>query len=214
MLVFCVFGSLAFLPFVLKMFLILWIGSVIFVLRLPLIAVHWYLTQCFTVFLIVEVFTLIIVMIKAIACIWSIWSCRLVIFSIFYPRLKRLSDSGSPIHFVANIVESTDDSTSSTLFLQVQSFSVFVAKLFDFGSNPIFRVKFPQCAENIFCYFLMANLKQICLGSVRICPWHIQINPFSNWSLFLSKQGNYPPCSLFFGVFPKTKSLVPYNCYQ
>ena len=38
-------------------------------LRLPFIAVYWYLTQCFAVFLIVEVFTLIIVMRKAIACI-------------------------------------------------------------------------------------------------------------------------------------------------
>ena len=61
-------------------------------LRLPFIAVYWYLTQCFALFLIVEVFTLIIVMSKAIACIWKFF--RLVVFSmpyrscsIFYPKL-------------------------------------------------------------------------------------------------------------------------------
>ena len=62
------------------------------------------------------------------------------------------------------------------MFPQV-SFSIFLKKLLDFGSNPIFREKFPQCAENIVCYVLRINLKQICLGSVCICPT-FQINPF------------------------------------
>ena len=63
--------------------------------RLPFIAVYWYLTLCFAVFLIVEVFTLIIVMSKVIACIWKFF--RLMVFfclyrscSIFYPELIRV----------------------------------------------------------------------------------------------------------------------------
>ena len=45
--------------------------------------------------------------------------------------------------------------------------------MFNLGSNPTFREKFPPCAENILCYFLMANLKQIWSASVCTCPWHI-----------------------------------------
>ena len=61
-------------------------------LRLLFIAVYWYLTNCFAMFLIVEVFTLIIVMSKAIACIWKffrsvVFSCLYRYWSIFYPEL-------------------------------------------------------------------------------------------------------------------------------
>ena len=45
--------------------------------------------------------------------------------------------------------------------------------MFNLGSNPTFREKFPPCAKNILCYFLMANLKQIWSASVCTCPWHI-----------------------------------------
>ena len=63
--------------------------------RLPFIAVYWYLTLCFAVFLIVEVFTLIIVMSKVIACIWKffrlmVFSCLYRSCSIFYPELIRV----------------------------------------------------------------------------------------------------------------------------
>ena len=43
-------------------------------------------------------------------------------------------------------------------------------KLIDFGSNQVFREKFPHCAENILCYLLGANVKQACLESVHIFP--------------------------------------------
>ena len=92
---FCAFGYLTFLSFVRETFLILWNVKRGIFLRLLFIAVFWYLIQCFAVFLIVEVFTLIIVMSKAIACIWK--SFRLVVFSclyrswsIFYPELIRV----------------------------------------------------------------------------------------------------------------------------
>ena len=95
LLVFCVFGYLTFLPFVRQTFLILWNVKRRVFLRLSFIAVYWNLTQCFAVFLIVEVFTLIIVMSKAIACIWKFFS--LVVFSwlyrscsIFYSELIRV----------------------------------------------------------------------------------------------------------------------------
>ena len=81
-------------PFVRETFLILWNIKRGFFLRLPFIAVYWYLTQCFAVFLIVKVFT-IIILINAITCIWKFF--RLVIFSclyrscsIFYPELIRV----------------------------------------------------------------------------------------------------------------------------
>ena len=95
LLVFCVFGYLTFLPFVRETFLILWNVKCGVFMRLPFIAVYWYLTQCFAVFLIVEVFTLIIVMSKAIACIWKffrlvVFSCLYRSWSIFYPELIRV----------------------------------------------------------------------------------------------------------------------------
>ena len=46
------------------------------------IAVSGYLTQCFAVFLIVEVFTFVIVFSKAIACFWKFF--MLVVFSCLY----------------------------------------------------------------------------------------------------------------------------------
>ena len=64
-------------------------------LQLLFIAVYWYLTQCFAVFLIVEVFILIIVMSKTIACIWNffrlvVFSCLYRSWSIFCPELIRV----------------------------------------------------------------------------------------------------------------------------
>ena len=82
LLVFCVFGYLTFLPFVRETFLILWNVKHGIFLRLLFIAVYWNITQCFTVFLIVEVFSLIVVISKAIACIWKFFG--LVVFSCLY----------------------------------------------------------------------------------------------------------------------------------
>ena len=115
-----------------------------FALRLPFIAVYWYPTQSFAVFLIVKVFTLIIVMTKTIACIWKFF--RLVVFSClypssssFYPRLKLLSGSQSSPYFVANIIKSMDGSAYRLDSVsQVYSFSIFATKLFDLEINPIF----------------------------------------------------------------------------
>ena len=80
--VFCVCGYLTFLPFVRETFLILWNVKHGIFLRLLFIAVYWNITQCFAVFLIVEVFSLIIVISKAIACIWKFFG--LVVFSCLY----------------------------------------------------------------------------------------------------------------------------------
>ena len=84
-------------------------------LRLPFIAVYWYPTQYFAVFPIFKVFTVIIVMTKAIVCFWKLF--RLVVFSrlystwsMFYSRLKWLSGSRFSPYFVANIAKSSDDS--------------------------------------------------------------------------------------------------------
>ena len=70
--------------------------SAVFVSILPFIVVYWYPTLQF--FLIIEVFVLIIVITKAIGCIWKLF--RLVIFSylypswsIFYPKLNPLTAS-------------------------------------------------------------------------------------------------------------------------
>ena len=92
LLVFCAFGYLTFPPFVRETFLILWKVKRRIFLQLPFVAVYWYLTQCFAVFLIVKVFTLVIVMSKAIACIWKffrlvVFSCLYRSWSIFYPEL-------------------------------------------------------------------------------------------------------------------------------
>ena len=94
LLVCCAFGYLTFLLFVRETFFILWSGKRGIFWGLFCIALYWYFTQCFAVFLI-EVFTLIIVMSKAIACIWKFF--RLVVFSclyrswrIFYPELIRV----------------------------------------------------------------------------------------------------------------------------
>ena len=95
--------------------------SAVFVLRLPLIAVYSYPNQFFAVFLIVEVFTLVIVMATAITCIWMVF--RLVVFSwlypswsIFYPRLKWLSGSQSFPYFATNFVKRREDSTYQLYF--------------------------------------------------------------------------------------------------
>ena len=92
LLVFCAFGYLTFPPFVRETFLILWKVKRRIFLQLPFVAVYWYLTQSFAVFLIVKVFTLVIVMSKAIACIWKffrlvVFSCLYRSWSIFYPEL-------------------------------------------------------------------------------------------------------------------------------
>ena len=92
LLVFCAFGYLTFPPFVRETFLILWKVKRRIFLQLPFVAVYRYLTQCFAVFLIVKVFTLVIVMSKAIACIWKffrlvVFSCLYRSWSIFYPEL-------------------------------------------------------------------------------------------------------------------------------
>ena len=95
LLVLCAFGYLTFLPFVRETFLIPWNVKRGIFLRLLFVAVYWYLTHCFAMFLIVEVFTLIIVMSKAIACIWKsfrlvVLSCLYCSWSIFYPELIRV----------------------------------------------------------------------------------------------------------------------------
>ena len=64
--VFCAFSYLTFPPFVSETFLIPWNVKRGIFWRLLFIAVYWYLTHCFAMFLIVEVFTLITVMSKAI----------------------------------------------------------------------------------------------------------------------------------------------------
>ena len=94
LLVFCAFGYLTFLSFVRVTFLIPWNEKRGVFLRLLFIAVSWYLTHSFAMFLIVEVFTLIMVMSKAIACIWKffrlvVFSCLYRSWSIFYPDLIR-----------------------------------------------------------------------------------------------------------------------------
>ena len=93
---FCAFGYLTFLPFVRETFLIPWNVKRRIFLRLLFIAVYWYLTHCFAMFLIVEVFTLIIVMSQIIACIWKffrlvvVFSCLYRSWSIFYSGLIRV----------------------------------------------------------------------------------------------------------------------------
>ena len=71
------------------------------------VAVYWYHTQCFAMFLVAEVFTLIVVITKAIACMWKcfrlvVFSCLCPFWSFFYPRLKCLSGSRSSPNFVTN----------------------------------------------------------------------------------------------------------------
>ena len=95
LLVFCAFGYLTFLPFVRETFLIPWNVKRRTFSRLLFIGVYWYLIHCFAMFLIVEVFTLITVMSKAIACIWKffrlvVFSCLYRSWSIFYPELIRV----------------------------------------------------------------------------------------------------------------------------
>ena len=93
LLVFCAFGYLTFLPFVLETFLILWnVKRGIFfatAFHCCLLISH---SVFFSVFLIVEVFTLVIVLSKAIACLWKffmlvVFSCLYPSWNIFYPEL-------------------------------------------------------------------------------------------------------------------------------
>ena len=75
----------------------------------------------------------------------------------FYSRLTSLSALWSSPYYLANTLQkSKDDSVyqfhvvSPSLKL---SYIIFVIRLFDFGNNTIFCEKFPQCDENIHCYF-------------------------------------------------------------
>ena len=108
--VFCTFRCLTFLPFVRKTLLIKWNVKPDFCFATVFHCCSLYLTQCLAVFLIVEVFTLIIVMTKAVLYIWKFFSlvvssCLYPSWSVFYPRLKWLSGLRSATYFVANIVK-------------------------------------------------------------------------------------------------------------
>ena len=75
-----------------------------FVLPRPFNAVYWDPIRCFAMFLIVEVFTLIIVKTKAIECILKffrlvVFSCLYHSWSIFHPRFKWLGGSRSSPYF-------------------------------------------------------------------------------------------------------------------
>ena len=83
-----------------------------FVLPRPFNAVYWDPIRCFAVFLIVEVFTLIIVKTKAIECILKFF--RLVVFSCLYHSwvfsIPDLSDSVVRDLLHISIVKRSDDS--------------------------------------------------------------------------------------------------------
>ena len=139
---FCTFGCCYnFFHLFAKRFWFSEMWSAVFVFWLPFIVVYWYLIHCFTVFLIVEVFTFIIVMTRTIACIWNffrlvVFSCLYSSWSIFYPKLKWLSSSQSSPCFVANILKSSDDSAYHFHFVSPSlKFFCICIELVEFGSN-------------------------------------------------------------------------------
>ena len=153
---------------------------------------------------------------KTIDCNWNFSTCFYSSWSIFYPRLKWLSGWQSYPYFVANIVKSSDNATSSTFFPQIYNFSKFVTKLLMqyFVKNPLIVLKifsatflwkiWNNYAQNLWIFVLeiFQIVPFIDFLDFEICCF------FSNWSSFSAQERQSSNLLFVLNVFPKTKSLL------
>ena len=102
-------------------------------------------------------------------------SFSLVVFScLISPEAFPIPDLSNSVarhpspYFVANIVKSIDDSAYQLNFVSTSlKLFLFLTKLFDFGSNPIFREKFPKCSANI----VLPSWDKFQTNMLRICAY-------------------------------------------
>ena len=179
-------------------------------MRLPFIAIHWCLMWSLAVFLIAEVFILVIVMTKAIACIWK--SLRMVVFSCLYPSwsisIPDLKDT--VVRDLLYIVKSSNDSACQHHFVSPNLKLFYICnEAVWFWEQSYLSWKFPRMCWK---YSLLPSWNKFEINMLRIRVYlfltHSKLTPMNHrfswlWNIllspatgvrFLTRKDNHPPC--------------------